>query len=296
MLKRIVVILLLLAGCSGEQAETSKSDVIIAPVKAEQNPASAMAESGKAPFEYREVSRGEEPHFMGPQVILELETTNDVAKETTEDDLGQFWEHIAPTLGNRRVFIRLKTPVPGVVPWGLITRINDFDGNWKVEIQRNEFGVDAEPYYFADKIDRSKQNQRAMILTLPVVNRIIERLKRDGWTINERQEDFVSADKSGNGIGSLSVTLTPEGIDLNAHRREDIEVFDVIGLLTDDLGIGNKIKQKMQAVIGSPEYYRGNSNGVGVWNWTIGTYDVSYYHTEPGLDDISIGYAQEPPE
>jgi hypothetical protein len=47
----------------------------------------------------------------------------------------------------------------------------------------------------------------------------------------------------------------------------------------------------MQSVIGSPEYVRGNGNGVGFWHWTIGTYDVLYYHTEPDLDNISIGYA-----
>lgn len=182
MLKRSMGLVVLFAGCGGQQ-----------PPPTAITPAPATV---KSPFEYKILETDEKPHFMGPQVALTIETSNDVAKAASEDDLRQFWEYIAPTLGNRRVFIWLSTPVPGVMPWGGITRVNDFDGNWKLDIDLNEFGVDADPYYFVDKIDRTKPNQGAMILTLPVVNKIIERLKRDGWTIKERQEDFVSAEKT----------------------------------------------------------------------------------------------------
>jgi hypothetical protein len=170
---------------------------------------------------------------MGPQTVLELETTNEVAKQANEGDLRTLWEYLSPKLGNRRVFIRLSTPVPGVSPWGIISRINDFDGKWNLTINYNERGVDAAPYHFVDRIDRTKTNQRMMIVTLPVVNKIIERLTRDGWTIRRRTEDFVSAEKDTKGYGGLSLTMTPEGIDLDSHRRDHIETFDTINLLTE---------------------------------------------------------------
>lgn len=48
------------------------------------------------------------------------QTTNEVARAATKDDL-------APTLGDRRVWIYLQTPVPSVLPWAVISRINVSD-------------------------------------------------------------------------------------------------------------------------------------------------------------------------
>ena len=136
-----------------------------------------------------------------------------------------------------------------------------------------------------------------MILALPLVNKIIERLKLAGWTEKHRSESLVGLEKSAAGLESFNVTLSPEGIDLQAWHKDDSEIFAAVELLTQELGIGAEIKRKMQSVIGSPEYFRGTSNGVGVWHWTIRDFDVSYYHTERGpkksIDDIDIGYHSE---
>jgi hypothetical protein len=247
-----------------------------------------------APFEYRVVKTDETPHFMGPQVVVRLETTNEVAKAATDDDLKQLWRHMGPGLGDRRVFIQLHTGVPGASNWGLISRVN-LTGKWQLTFTKFQGGIDAEPYYFVDKIDRTKRNQQAMILTLPVVNRIVERLKLSGWTETYRSEDLVKLEQPAPGLESFNVTLSPEGIELDAWHKDDLAIFDAIELLTEEFGIGDDIKRKMQSVIGSPEYFRGNGNGVGVWYWTIRDYDVSYSHTDHGprqsVDNVSIGYA-----
>jgi hypothetical protein len=233
---------------------------------------------------------------MGPQVVLQIETTNEAAKKTTEDDLRRFWEHISPTVGDRRAFIRISTPVPGDMPWANINRVN-LTGQWELEIQKNEFGVDAEPYYFMDKIDRTKSYQQSMVLTLPVVNRIVERLKESGWNETYRSEDLVKFTLEGVGLESFTVDLMPGGISLQAWHKEDSEIFAAVDLLTRELGVGSAIKDKMQSVIGSPEYFRGNRNGVGVWIWRIGDYDVMYTHHEHGrkqsIDSVSIDYKSE---
>lgn len=279
MIKRslgLAVALILHAGC-GEQRQPAVNSPQPAP------------QAVKAPFEYRIVETDDTPHTVGPQIVLTIETTDDVAKKATRDDLIQFWKFMRPNLGNRRVFIYFETPVPGVSPWGMITRLN-LTGKWEVRVSKNEYGIDAEPYYFVDKIERSKPNQGAMILTLPVVNRIVERLKRTGWTVKTRKEDIVSADLNPV-FGSLNVVLTPEGIDVSATRIDDLVLMDTIELLTEELSIGGDIKRKLQSVIGSPEYVRGVDDGRAVWHWTIGDYDVSYYHIAEGMDQLNIGYA-----
>jgi hypothetical protein len=134
-----------------------------------------------------------------------------------------------------------------------------------------------------------------MIVTLPVVNRIIERLKSFGWNETYRSEDLVKLELPAAGLESLSVTLSPESITLYAWYKDDSEVFGAVELLTQEFGISGDIKRKMQSVIGSPEYFRGNRNGVGVWIWKIRNYEVMYTHDERGrkqsIDTVDIGYA-----
>ncbi len=277
MIKRAVGIVVLIAGCGGPQSQPGASGP-------------PVPQAVKAPFEFKIVKTDETPHDMGPQVVVRVETTNEVAKQATTDDLKQLWRHIGPGLGDRRVFIQLDTGVPGASLWGLVSRYN-LTGKWVVKVEKFETGIDAEPYYFADKIDRSKPNQGAMILTLPVVNQIVDRLKRVGWTQKARSESLVNLELPAAGRESFDVTLTPEGINLHAYDKDDTAIFDAVDVLTEEIGIGNEIKRKMQSVIGSPEYFRGTDNGVAVWHWTIGDYDVSYYHTEPGIDNVDIGRA-----
>ena len=280
MIKRVAGIVVLLAGCGGPQPQSQPTAT-----------APPAPQSNEAPFAYRIVSTDEKPHNMGPQVVVRLETTNEVAKQATLDDLKQLWRHIGPDLGDRRVFIQLDAGVPGASLWGLITRLN-LTGKWEVNVEKFETGIDAEPYNFVDKIDRKKPNQGMMILTLPLANQIAERLKRSGWTQKYRSVDLVKLELPTAGMESFDVTLSPEGIDLQAYDKDDSELFDVIELLTVEIGIGNEIKRKMQSVIGSPEYFRGTSNGSAVWYWTIRDYDVSYHHSEPHYDDIDIGHAE----
>jgi len=283
-MKREACILMLLAGCGGP-----------AQPPAVNNPQPATTTT-QAPFAYEIVNRDETRHTMGPQVVLRLQTTNEVAKAATEDDLRQLWQHLEPELGDGRVFIQLDAGVPGASLWGLISRIN-FGNGWEVKYEIFETGIDADPYYFVDKIDRTKPNQGAMILTLPLVNKIIERLKLAGWTEKHRSESLVGLELQGAGRELFDVTLTPEGINLHAWHKDDSEIFAAVELLTQELGIGGEIKRTMQSVIGSPEYFRGTNNGVAVWHWSIRGFDVSYYHTERGpkksIDNIDIGYHSE---
>lgn len=263
-----------IAGCGGPQQPVASS-----------LPAPQVV---KSPIEYQILETDETPHNMGPQVVLTVETTNDVAKKSTRDDLIQFWKSIRPTLGNRRVFIYLKTPVPGVDPWGVITRLN-LTGKWQVEVTRNEYGIDAEPYYFVDKIDRSKPNQGAMILTLPVVNRIIERLTRARWKVMERQEDFLSAE-SGKPFDSFTLTMTPESMSLDATGKDVVAFTDTVVSIVDEFGISEEVKTKLQSVFGSPEYVRAIPGEPAPWQWTIGDYFVTYYHVAD-LDQLDVDYA-----
>jgi hypothetical protein len=279
MIKRAVAIVVLLAGCTGEKPEPVASGP-------------PATQSVQAPFEYRITKTDETPHTMGPQVVVRLQTTNEIARAATQDDLRELWQHLSPTLGDRRIFIQLDTGVPGASLWGLITRLN-LTGKWEVKVEKFETGIDAEPYNFVDKIDRKKPNQQAMILTLPVVNKIIERLKQAGWTQTYGSEDLVKLELPASGMESFDVTLSPEGITVQGYQKDESELFDVIVLLTEEVGIGNEIKSKMQSVIGSPEYFRGNGenhNGYSAWHWRIGAYDVSYRHREPDFDDIDIGF------
>lgn len=277
MLKRAFGMVILMVGCGGPQPQ--------------QTATAPPVTAARAPFEYQIVSRDEKPHDWGPQVVLRLQTTNEVAKAATEADLKQLWQHLSPELGDRRVFIQLDTGVPGASLWGLISRVN-LGNEWKVKCEKIETGIDAEPYYFVEKIDRTKPNQGVMVLTLPLVNKIIERLKLAGWTEKHRSESLVGLELAGVGRESFEVSLTPNYIDLHAYDKDETAIFGALALLTQELGIGDEIKRKMQSVIGSPEYFRGNGNGVAVWHWTIDDYDVSYYHTHPGIDNVDIGHAQ----
>ena len=248
--------------------------------------------SSKAPFKYRIIKQDDSPDGVEPRVFLLVETPLNVAKKATTEDLQQLWRHIEPTIADDcRVLIKLATDVPGTSLWGNITRLNRA-GVWEVTAEKFKGEIEEVPYYFVDKIDRTKPNQGMMILTLPLANQIVERLKRSGWTQSYRSEDLVKLEQRATGMGSFDVTLSPEGITLQAWDKDDSAIFDAIELLTEEIGIGDAIKLKMQTVVGSPEYFRGTSNGVATWYWTIGVYEVSYLHKEPGIDDIDIGHAE----
>src|SRR4051812_2181999 len=112
MIKRTLGIAVLMAGCGGPQPVGS-------------GPQATSQAAAKSPFEYRIVEKDDSPHSAGAQSVLMVETTNEVAKKASEDDLRRFWQHISPTLGDVRVLIRLRTPVPGALPWGIVKRIRE---------------------------------------------------------------------------------------------------------------------------------------------------------------------------
>ena len=123
-----------------------------------------------------------------------------------------------------------------------------------------------------DKIDRTKPNQRMMILTLPLANQIVERLKRSGWTQTYRCEDLVKLEARGNLNVLVRRDVSPEGINVPSYDKDESDLFDVFASLTEEFWIGDAIKSKMQSVIGIPEYFRGTDNGRAVWYWTFRDY------------------------
>ena len=126
----VVFLMAFLIGCGREPLEASRR--------------SQPDAKQDAPFEYRLVSIEEVMHNWGPQVVVNLETTNEVARNVTKEDLHELWQHLLPTLGDSRVFVYLKTPVPGAMPWALISRIRTdaFQGDWKVDIHVFEYAID----------------------------------------------------------------------------------------------------------------------------------------------------------
>jgi hypothetical protein len=261
----------------------------------ELQPMPVTRKSVRAPFEYRIIKIDTSPDGLEARVFLLVETPVGAAKHATTEDLRQFWRHIEPTISDEsRVLIKLATDVPGTSLWGNITRLNR-DGEWEVDVEKFEGEIDEEPYYFVDQIDRTKPKQLMMILTLPVANKIDERLKRSGWNQTYRSENLIKLELPARGMESLNVTLSPEGISVQGYDKDESELFQVIDLLTAEIGIGGAVKRKMQSVIGSPEYFRGNDeshDGYSIWYWTIGDYDVSYRHSEPHWDEVDIAHVQ----
>lgn len=277
MSKSAVGILALMAGCGGPQSQ---------PVTSTQ-PAAQVA---KAPFEYQFVKKDETPFMGQPKLELYLETTNDVAKDATEEDLKQFCKFIRPTLGKGFVRIFLSTPVPGADAWGVIIHDNS-GGTWRDEFIKKESGVDAEPDCFLTETDRSKKNQDRMILTLPVVNRIVEKLVRRGWKIKAREVDSVELDAPS--AQSFHVTLWPEEIGLHTFGSAgaDLAFTDTVMVLVDELGIGDELKSNLQSVVGGPEYMRAAAGKAATFKWTIGDYLVTYIHYS-AMDDLRVEYAK----
>lgn len=66
MIKRAVA-LILLTGCGGPQSQPTAT-------------APPTTQAVKAPFEYKIVKTDEKSHDMGPQVVVRLQTTNEIAK------------------------------------------------------------------------------------------------------------------------------------------------------------------------------------------------------------------------
>ena len=219
---------------------------------------------------------------------MEIETTNDVAKKATEADLMKFWQFIEPTVGNRRASIFLSTPVPGAVAWGVIVH-DKRDGKWNVEVIKNERGVDAEPDCFMAEIDKSKKNQEKMILTLPVVNRIVEKLMQRGWELKTRE---VNELEIGNYLPAqvLQVTLWPDEIHLNSLGTDELAFTDTLMVLVDELGISDELKRKLQSVVGGPEFLRAAPGKPAKSEWRIDDYYVQYSHY-PRMDDLKINDA-----
>ena len=275
----------ILVGCGSEQdAPFDSANQDVAPST------TAGPHAGReAPFEYKLISKEEMTHTWGPQVVVKLETTTEVAKNATKDDLRELWQQMAPTLGDRRVFLYIETPIPGASPWAVISRINT-DGTWKVDITIYEYAIDAEPHYFVNQIDRSVESQSAMIVTLPMLNRLNEQLVRRGRNVEHRQEDFYSA-RWEEGIQSASVTVMPEGIDLNVLLADGNTFPDTVDIVFAELGIADEVKKNLYSVIGSPKYMRVAPGEPAQWSWTIDGIEVTYLRL-PKIDQLMSEYAR----
>lgn len=280
------VLVATLMGCDNEQNETPGACFGNVDTSANAEP----EQRHKAPFEYTLVCKDERSYGNGPQVVTDLETTNEVARNATKDDLRELWQHMAPTLGDRRASLRLKTPVPGVGWWAIIRRTKPFGGEWEVKIEFYPGGIDAEPYHFVNEIDRSAPNQFAMIVTLPMVNLINEKLVRRGWSFKRRSESLFLAE-SKRGTQSVEVTVTPEGMHVDTFLAEGNTFSDTVELLATELGIASEMKKKLYSVIGSPEYCRAGSGEPAQWSWTFGNVEVTYRHLRL-TDNLWARYAQ----
>jgi len=256
-----------------------------------------VSHGAPVPFDYRTISKKQKDTW-GHLVTLELETTNEVAKKATEDDLRRLWQHIEPSLGDRcAVNVSLRTPVPEASPWALINRLNtkmDHSGEWKVsiEIYKNCWTIDAVPFCFFNQIDRSVQGQKMMIVTLPVVNRVNEQLIRRGWQVEDRSERRFCARSNGVGHQSVSVTLTPESVSINVTTfslAEGNTFMDTVDIVFGELGIADELKDRLYSVIGSPEYLRAASGEHASWTFRIGEIRVMYIRLN-GIDDLSADH------
>lgn len=256
----------------------------------DESKGAASSGATNLPFAYEVIDVQEVVDDWGPGVTVELQTTNDVAKRATEDDLRKLWQYLAPTFGKRRVFLRLRTSVPGAWPWAMISRIKT-DSEWEIDYSIHEHGIDAEPYHFVNEIDRSAPNQAYMIVTLPVLNRIQEQLLRQGWSVKSRQEDFFSAELN-RGVQSCSLTLTPEGIDIDTFHATGNTFIDTVVTVFGEFGIGNEVRAKLYSVIGSPDYTRVAPAKPAKWAWKVGEMEITYTRL-PNIDNLSASYASQ---
>ncbi|MGD9161179.1 MAG: hypothetical protein PVG39_22370 [Desulfobacteraceae bacterium] len=198
-------------------------------------------------------------HTGTPQVVIELETSVKVAKKMTEDDIAVFWEKIKSSFRNKRVFLRFWTTVPGTGSWAVVTRLNTGkDFAWEENISINEYNIDPEPYYFANKIDRNIEEQNTYIVALPMVNRVDEILTRLGWDKGHRDEAFYTANVklpfNGSKFPTASITLTPESVGIDSYHIDINDFLSLAEMALLDLGIFPEIKEKLFSVIGSPKY------------------------------------------
>lgn len=119
----LVLAVLIIPACGGgrgdDRAATDSSPSVSPDVEGLLRSAGSAAD----PFAFKVRSVEHVQHTWGPQVNIELETTLAVAKQATEADLHTLWDRLLPALGDRRVFLRVTTDVPGATPWGLVTRI-----------------------------------------------------------------------------------------------------------------------------------------------------------------------------
>jgi hypothetical protein len=288
----VSVLVVLTAAACGHRRDTAPQATESEP-PVSQNAEDLLRSVGAAadPFAFKVLSVEHIQHTWGPQVNIELETTLDDAKKATEQDLRTLWDRIKPALSDRRVFLRVTTDVPGAMPWGVVTRIFD-DGKPQESLQVLAMGLDAVPYCFVEKIDRTKDGQRMMLVTLPMVNRIHADLTRRGFKLKERAEDFYSTElKEAGSIRNLSVTITPESIKIMAFRRPDTDLMDVADVVFGQLGMADQLRGKLNTVVGGPEYMRATDDAA-TWDWRFGHTSVTFVHRENSMDSITAYYVK----
>lgn len=255
----------------------------------------AQLSENAQPFEFAVIDVDERRHTCGPQVVIDLQTTNEIAKGVSEQDLRDFWKSIEPAVGERRLWVYLRTDVPGAIPYGSIRRIRSgafaMEGPWKIgfDISVSEFSIDSAPYYFVNKIDRSVDGQACMIVTLPMVNRLNELLLLRGWTVKSRKVDHYSAEHA---ASKVSVTLSPETLDVTTFGGESIEFTDTVYAAFSELGIAEQVKAKLHSVVGSPEYLD-VTKPAKRWTWKIGQFDIVYFVTNSGMQQINAYYDEK---
>ncbi len=261
-------------------------------------PATTAAAAWSPPFEY-EVVKHDTAHKFGPASALQhsfrVETTVDVAKLATESDLREIWQNdFAAKAGeNTWAFVDFYVPTPGAGPWANINRLPDGEysikpTSWRMGFCINDYNIDPEPNHFVERIDRSVSWQQAMVVDLPAANRIRERLTQAGFETSSHTVSQLSLDLPPT---AMNVLLTPDGINVSNLWRRNVDnerlFWSTCETVLSEIEIWNQVRQRSQAIIGSPEYFKGDS-----WNWEIGDYEVRYLHSDT-MDDLDVMFRRK---
>ncbi len=244
------------------------------------------------PFEYKILNEEWCDTIVGRAVIVEIEVIDEVAPTVTEADL----ESLVPVFmekyngGSFRIVFYAETPL--IQPWGVINHTPHNTLGETLSCNIYEYAFEFGPWYFPEKIDPNEEWHELVWLTLPMVNKIVNNATQYEWDIKSRSANDVYFKPKRSTLGSLDdgMSLDPQTWEISSY---DGDVPGFVRLVESSLNyldydLSQNVVGKLNSVIGSQEYLRGDKH---FWTWKIDRREVTFNHFD-SQDSLTIMQTQ----
>lgn len=241
----------------------------------------------RLPFAFRVTSEEWRDAINRRHVTVEAMVDEDVAPKVKQADLESLVPYFIEKYEGASFKVLFETKTPLSNPWGIISYNTNFEPP-QISCKILKYAFEDGPWYFPEHIDPNTEWHGRVWLTLPKVNKIVNGAAEYYWKVTYRSANDVHFESAHHPRGTIrdTMTLSPQTWEISTYDGDVPRFVRLVETTVNhlDLEMSKTIIERLNSVIGSQEYLRGDKR---FWTWMLGSLELTFYH-DTGSDRITI--------